>query len=455
AITAVWIAKSNTLPSLTEGLLGLLSGSSQGVLTAYSLGATSNGNTREHRFGRGQVTACWALSPGVPLIAIAVIPEHSLNRQAQNRIWAVVLNALGEVFYLTKFPKRPHVERGTRLDDEGLERMAWLTGRTTGVDGSYSPRSSWNGMCLSKEQVKAETREIEDFAARKPKDFRKALRSTSPATMVTTQQHRKANLKRAQQTYERYLKQLDHYDVLGKGDGALLEQYQDSPNTFSTASTVDAAARRDAKIKRFRAEKALKQKLEYMRRNPSVLQNDEAAARELHLTEIAFCTHRTFQQLESVGQELHILSLAPPSPPPDSAAQLPPDARERNGRGVERYNDRLDAPPSHLSAGMRGPILDTKGKPLRPFTLTSKRQEFANGVFRPDHSLPTMSIDEYLEEERKRGGMIEGGGPQSEVKAQIDEDDLEAADCETMKAREWDEYVEANPKGSGNTLNRG
>ncbi|TKA39148.1 hypothetical protein B0A55_13666, partial [Friedmanniomyces simplex] len=116
---------------------------------------------------------------------------------------------------------------------------------------------------------------------------------------INGQQHRKANLKRAQQTYQRYLKQLDHYDVLGKGDGALLEQYQDSPNTFSTASTVDAAARRDAKIKRFRAEKALKQKLEYMRRNPSVLQNDEAAARELHLTEIAFCTHRTFQQLES------------------------------------------------------------------------------------------------------------------------------------------------------------
>ncbi|TKA82482.1 hypothetical protein B0A55_02194 [Friedmanniomyces simplex] len=269
------------------------------------------------------------------------------------------------------------------------------------------------------------------------------------------QQHRKANLQRAQQTYERYLKQLDHYDMLGKDDAALLEQYQDSPNTFSTASTIDAAARRDAKIKRFRAEKALKQRLEYMRRNPSVLQNDEAAARELHLTEIAFSTHQTFQQLESVGQELHILSLAPPSPPPDSAAQLPPDARERNGRGVESYNDRLDAPPSHLSAGMRGPILDTKGKPLRPFTLTSKRQEFANGVFRADHSLPTMSIDEYLEEERKRGGMIEGGGPQSEVKAQIDEDDVEAADRETMKARDWDEYVEANPKGSGNTLNRG
>jgi immunoglobulin-binding protein 1 len=29
------------------------------------------------------------------------------------------------------------------------------------------------------------------------------------------------------------------------------------------------------------------------------------------------------------------------------------------------------------------------------------------------------------------------------------------ADEETMKQRSWDEYVEENPKGSGNTLNRG
>ncbi|KAK3626405.1 hypothetical protein LTR56_019272 [Elasticomyces elasticus] len=194
AVTAVWIAKSNTLPSLTDGLVGMLSGSSQGVLTAYSLGATISGNVREQRFGRGEMTARWALSPGVPIVGIAVDPEHSLNRQAQNRIWAVVLNALGEVFYITKFPKRPHVERGMKLDNQGLERMAWLTGRSvhwnlveasrrsarpdpyaqTRIDGSYSPRSSWTGMCLGVEQVKAETREIEAFAARKPKDFRKA-----------------------------------------------------------------------------------------------------------------------------------------------------------------------------------------------------------------------------------------------------------------------------------------
>lgn len=269
---------------------------------------------------------------------------------------------------------------------------------------------------------------------------------------VNGQEQRKANLQKAQQSYERYLKQLDNYDLLSKDDVKLFEQYHESPNTFSTASTSDPAARRDAKIKRFKEEKVLKQKIEYMRQNPQVVQNDDEAARQLLLSNIAYCTHQTFASLESIGQELHILSLAPPSPPPDRRQQ-PNDARERNERHVNGYSERLDAP--HLSAGMRGPLLDGQGKPLRPFTLTSKRTEFRDGVFRPDHSLPTMSIDEYLEEERKRGGMIEGGGPQSEVKPQVDEDDMDLADQETMKAREWDEYVEANPKGSGNTLNRG
>ncbi|KXS93809.1 hypothetical protein AC578_5121 [Pseudocercospora eumusae] len=195
AITSVWIAKSSALPTLSGGIIGILSGSSLGVITSYSLGSTSGNSNknRDQRFGRGELTARWVLSPGVPIIGIAVDNEYSPARYAQNRIWAVALNALGEIFYLTKFPKRPHVERGTRLDDESLERTAWLTGRTVywntvepsrrvakfdpyadaSVDGSYSPRTSWNGLCLSKQQIQAETHEIEAFAARKPHEFQR------------------------------------------------------------------------------------------------------------------------------------------------------------------------------------------------------------------------------------------------------------------------------------------
>jgi immunoglobulin-binding protein 1 len=267
---------------------------------------------------------------------------------------------------------------------------------------------------------------------------------------INNHSQRRANLQNSQDRYHRYLKQLDSYDMLSKSDASLLEQYQETPTTFSTASTTDPGARRDAKIRRFKEEKALRTKLEYMRKNPSVLQNDDSAYREVQLTEIAYSTHQTFQSLESIAQELHILSLAPQSPLPDSTRG--PDNRERNTRPADNYSERLDA---SMTNNPRGPLLDSKGKPLRPFTLTSKRQDLRNGVFRPDHNLPTMSIDEYLEEERRRGGIIEGGGPQSEIRPQVDEDDYELADRETMKAREWDEYVEANPKGSGNTLNRG
>jgi immunoglobulin-binding protein 1 len=73
---------------------------------------------------------------------------------------------------------------------------------------------------------------------------------------------RKQNLLRARGQYERFLKLLDSYDILGKADAKLFEAYAEDKDNFLTASTRDAAARRDAKITRFREEKELKRKLE-------------------------------------------------------------------------------------------------------------------------------------------------------------------------------------------------
>lgn len=142
-----------------------------------------------------------------------------------------------------------------------------------------------------------------------------------------------------------------------------------------------------------------------------------------------------------------------PSPRPEDRAA---DYRERTIRLGDDYSERLDLSLSQLSIkGKAGPILSKDGKPLKPFTLLDNRQTVRDGVFRPDHSLPTMTIDEYLVEEKRRGGIIEGGGEQSGRLVEPDEDDLDKADMETMKAREWDDFTESNPKGSGNTLNRG
>ncbi|KAI9872945.1 MAG: hypothetical protein M1830_001038, partial [Pleopsidium flavum] len=186
---SVWIAKTTSIPTLTEGVIGILSGSSHGIVTSYSLG--TNG-LQDRRIERGEITARWVLSPGVPIIAIAVDEEYSSKRRTQRRIWAIVLNALGEVFYLTDLTIRAPIERGAKLDEGTLERLAWATGRTVhwtlveptrrisrpdpfstaDVDGSYSPRSSWNCLGLSKEQLIAESQEVEKFLNYKPKHFR-------------------------------------------------------------------------------------------------------------------------------------------------------------------------------------------------------------------------------------------------------------------------------------------
>jgi F-box-like len=190
AISAVWIAKSPAVPSVTDGLVGIMTGSSCGIVTAYSLGAD---NLRDNRIGKGEITARWALSPGVPIITISVDESYSTKRKAAGRIWAVVLNALGEVFCLSQSLQRAPVEKGAKLDLRGIERLAWETGRNVywnlveptrrvahddpyqeaEFDGSYSPRSSSKNMNLSKEQLIAETREIEKFLSFRSVHFRK------------------------------------------------------------------------------------------------------------------------------------------------------------------------------------------------------------------------------------------------------------------------------------------
>ncbi|MCJ1423508.1 hypothetical protein MMC29_001392 [Sticta canariensis] len=268
---------------------------------------------------------------------------------------------------------------------------------------------------------------------------------------------RNSILKQAQKGYERYLALLDSYVILPAPDRKLYERYLDNRDGFSLMSSSDPAARRSVKIARFKRELHLKSQLENLSQDPSALQNDDDALRDLHLAEIKLQTHQTFHALDLIAQELQILSLAPPpSHPviPNPESDL--DPRQRHASRSDSYSDRLDRSlPELLRGGKAGPILNKEGKPLQPFTLLDHRQSVRKGVFRPDHSLPTMTIDEYLAEEQRRGGMIDGGGGGDQRSPEPDEDDDRWADAETRKAREWDEFKEANPRGSGNTLNRG
>lgn len=173
--------------------------------------------------------------------------------------------------------------------------------------------------------------------------------------------------------------------------------------------------------------------------------------RRLYFTELELFANQTFQALDMIVQENLILSHTQSDPRPVSQPVF--DSRQDDRSRSDGYSERLDGSTSRARRG--GPLLSEEGRPLQPFTITDKRSQLRQGVFRPDHSLPTMTIEDYLEEEKRRGGIVDGGGESQRPAAEPDEDNMELADQETMKARAWDEYTEANTKGSGNTLNRG
>ncbi|KAI1347555.1 hypothetical protein F5Y01DRAFT_294786 [Xylaria sp. FL0043] len=184
-ICSVWIAKSSSVLTVTQSMVGIITGSSLGIVTAYALGYEPSGP----RYTPGEMSARWVLSPGVPIIALKIDDSYSQKRKAMNRVWAVALNALGEVYYLNRPPNPPPSK--TKADDS--TKLAWHTGRSTywhlveatrrqarpddsgrnAVRGSYSPRSPSNAMSLKRDQMIAEAREIEKFLRYKPSHFRK------------------------------------------------------------------------------------------------------------------------------------------------------------------------------------------------------------------------------------------------------------------------------------------
>jgi len=184
-ICSVWIAKSSAVPTVTRSMVGIMTGSTLGVVTAYALGYDPS----IPRYAPGEITARWVLSPGVPIIALKVDDSYSQKRKALNRVWAVALNALGEVYYMTQPPTPP----ATKSKADDIVKLAWHTGRSTSwhlveatrrqarpdesgrnaVRGAYSPKSPSNAMNLTKDQIVAEAREIEKFLRYKPAHFRK------------------------------------------------------------------------------------------------------------------------------------------------------------------------------------------------------------------------------------------------------------------------------------------
>ncbi|CEQ39817.1 SPOSA6832_01385 [Sporobolomyces salmonicolor] len=310
-------------------------------------------------------------------------------------------------------------------------------------------------------------------------------------------------LVKAQEHFRKYAAQIEQYEVVAA----------DKRSVFAgpAASEMDANKRRAGKIAQFKMEREIKGTLEELRKRrrerrprPAVLtsasaststsatpaepddDNDflsddddesESVARPLLINLLQLHYLRAFAELSSVEQELELLEHGMkmseiPSPSPHAGPSTSSSDSRARKTDEEDTTWRLDK-----LAEKDGPVLSPDGKVLRPFVILpstsssssplSTRLRLQSEVFRPSHRLPTMTIDEYLEQQQEMGNVLQGGGPSTsdevdqarrDEQGEKEDDTLrgyEAEEAGLKKIREWDEYTDTHRKGEGNMHNRG
>ncbi|KAI9293989.1 TAP42-like protein [Neoconidiobolus thromboides FSU 785] len=247
------------------------------------------------------------------------------------------------------------------------------------------------------------------------------------------QNERKELLNQSKVFYFEFLSLLKNFNLV---DNKAYQKLKEGKDVFTSLT-------REEKIKKYKEERETKQKMkelnEMAQLNEELQEEQEDLIREYSLSKIKYFGNKATEDLRFLQQELQLLS----------------EQKDKIDDEVEvDLSWRLDNLSSLTNQNNKN-LLDKNGKPLRPFVITSKQQEIRDGVFRPGHNLPTMTVDEYLQLEMERGNFLSGGGGERPEKKEVDDRDYEALDAETEKQREWDEFKDNNPRGSGNRFNKG
>ncbi|BEJ18250.1 hypothetical protein CspHIS471_0705270 [Cutaneotrichosporon sp. HIS471] len=287
---------------------------------------------------------------------------------------------------------------------------------------------------------------------------------------------RKAALERSDTAFNSFLSVLNTYKIVAEGEGG-----------GARALPADPGRRREAKIAAHRRSKELREKMSSAlpgqpdagsnpvafilallpsdKPSSTSVNDEEPDVREPTILLLRLLADLAVSSVGNNAMELQILALAPPEP-----TQGP--LEDPRARRTEETDStwRLDREPGQYKPRE---LISGGGRVLRPFTILpstsamSDRERLRSDVFRSGHRLPTMTIDEYLAEEDRRGNIIRGGGQASYdapteselLELEMENDGTagaeEAAEKKRLKEENWAQFTDDNKKGAGNTMNRG
>ncbi|KAL6023174.1 Immunoglobulin (CD79A) binding protein 1 [Candidozyma auris] len=243
-------------------------------------------------------------------------------------------------------------------------------------------------------------------------------------------------LHEARRRFLQFLETLAFFgSVLNSEDVQLLKLLKDGSSSDVNLSTVmkNPYERRKAKIKNFKRRKELEDKLRYLDQSFTKRGSDvEVIKREYFIDEIRLLVLNTLDNIFSIDMEMGMLEKMPPHDQtnytPSMHSKKDQALRVEEVPGKKRIDD----------------LIGPGGKILQPFTITKTKADIRNAVFGYSHTLPSMSVDEYLEYELMHGKLLNATNTKEEQDEHSENSD------EELYARNWDDWKDDHPKGSGN-----
>jgi immunoglobulin-binding protein 1 len=295
--------------------------------------------------------------------------------------------------------------------------------------------------------------------------------STHPGGGLVDRCHR---LVRAGELWAMFLSRLEDFELFGasangedyKHFRALLEYSSSHSEDDSVHVPTVPSVTRDVKIARFRErqqtqnEMSRLQSLQQRRERLSVSELDEMdgydgeqLSREIALRSIDDARMQALEEWTSTLQELPLLQRMIQKQQ-NSGGTTGSGSREQLSSPTDSRQPQQPPPPLRVTHITRDDTL--------PGGLRMERQEIQRSVFRPGWNQPTMTLEELAEHEVREAQarsqrQAEYEASQTNAPRKYEqlvrdgrEDDADLVDASATLDRQWDDWKDENPRGSGN-----
>ena len=308
--------------------------------------------------------------------------------------------------------------------------------------------------------------------------------SSSPSA---TSSYRLSLVSRSLSQYHSFLHLLNNYKLLGDLASSQYIKDEDEGEEDENGVRVrrmDPTTKRQEKIDRFKQDKAIAAQIEQIKSRRKQVDesddqenDDEEEMRRLWLLIIESASLRSLEQRSFLVEELRIIKghIALSASNENQLASMSPQDRDRRlkqlseEQQVEQQMREMVLTGLHkVASSLAQPPGQGQGQASssHPLPLDGRREELMRGVFKPSHTMPTMTVEEFGEQEMRlmaeRQRNIDEAASEGlrDKNMSVGIDSLSRKEREREEEREeerkrqWDDWKDENPKGQGNSALR-